>query len=82
MTNTSEPHSDDMVQQAENPVDFDWMMKGICGLRNVPAMMDAVERNQPFGSFFALAELAETCAIAVAPGRDSTLPSSSPMTVI
>ncbi|MFP6899317.1 MAG: hypothetical protein VCA36_00145, partial [Opitutales bacterium] len=57
MTNTSEPHSDDMVQQAENPVDFDWMMKGICGLRHVLAMMDAVERNQPFGSFFALAEL-------------------------
>ncbi len=57
MTNTSEPHSDDMVQQAENPVDFDWMMKGVCGLRHVPVMMDEVERSQPFGSFFALAEL-------------------------
>jgi hypothetical protein len=57
MTNTSEPHSDDMVQQAETPVDFDWMMKGVCGLRHVPAMMDEVESKQPFGSFFALAEL-------------------------
>ena len=59
MTNTSEPHSDDMVQQAENPVDFDWMVKGVCGLRHVPAMMADVEAKQPFGSFFAFTELAD-----------------------
>ena len=57
MTNTSEPHSDDMVQQAENPVDFDWMVKGVCGLRHVPVMMEKVEKEQPFGSFFAFTEL-------------------------
>ena len=57
MTNTSEPHSDDMVEQASNPVSFDWMVKGICGLRAVPKMMEEVERDQPFGSFFAFAEL-------------------------
>ena len=57
MTNTSEPHSDDMVEQASNPVSFDWMVKGICGLRAVPEMMEEVERDQPFGSFFAFAEL-------------------------
>ncbi len=57
MTNTSEPHSDDMVEQASNPVSFDWMVKGVCGLRAVPEMMEEVERDQPFGSFFAFAEL-------------------------
>lgn len=57
MTNTSEPHSDDMVQQAQNPVDFDWMVKGVCGLRHVPVMMEKVESEQPFGSFFAFTEL-------------------------
>ena len=57
MTNTSEPHSDDMVEQASNPVSFDWMVKGVCGLRSVTEMMDDVERDQPFGSFFAFAEL-------------------------
>ena len=57
MTNTSEPHSDDMIQQAQNPVDFDWMVKGVCGLRHVPEMMEEVEKEQPFGSFFAFTEL-------------------------
>ena len=28
MTNTSEPHADDMLVQAANPVSFDWMVKG------------------------------------------------------
>ena len=57
MTNTSEPHSDDMVEQASNPVSFDWMVKGVCGLRSVTEMMEEVERDQPFGSFFAFTEL-------------------------
>ena len=57
MTNTSEPHSDDMVEQASNPVSFDWMVKGVCGLRSVTEMMGEVERDQPFGSFFAFTEL-------------------------
>ena len=57
MTNTSEPHADDMLVQAASPVSFDWMVKGVCGLRNVPTMMDEVEAAQPFGSFFAFAEL-------------------------
>ena len=57
MTNTSEPHADDMLVQAANPVSFDWMVKGVCGLQNVPTMMNEVEAAQPFGSFFAFAEL-------------------------
>jgi hypothetical protein len=57
LTNTSEPHSDDMVVQAKAPVSFDWMVKGICGLNHVKAMMEEVEHTQPFGSFFAFAEL-------------------------
>lgn len=57
MTNTSEPHSDDMVEQASNPVSFDWMVKGVCGLRAVTTMMAEVERDQPFGSFFTFTEL-------------------------
>ena len=57
MTNTSEPHSDDMVEQANNPVSFDWMVKGICGLSSVPQMMEKVETEQPFGSFYSFTEL-------------------------
>ena len=57
MTNTSEPHSDDMVEQANNPVSFDWMVKGICGLSSVPHMMEKVEAEQPFGSFYSFTEL-------------------------
>ncbi len=57
LTNTSEPHSDDMVVQAKNPVSFDWMVKGICGLNHVTKMMEEVEKAQPFGSFFAFTEL-------------------------
>jgi len=57
LTNTSEPHSDDMVVQAKNPVNFDWMVKGICGLNYVTEMMEKVESTQPFGSFFAFTEL-------------------------
>ena len=57
MTNTSEPHSDDMVEQANNPVSFDWMVKGICGLSSVPQMMEKVEAEQPFGSFYSFTEL-------------------------
>ena len=45
MTNTSEPHSDDMVEQANNPVSFDWMVKGICGLSSVPQMMEKWKLN-------------------------------------
>ena len=45
MTNTSEPHSDDMVEQANNPVSFDWMVKGICGLSSVPQMMEKWKQN-------------------------------------
>jgi threonine dehydrogenase-like Zn-dependent dehydrogenase len=57
MTNTSEPHSDDMVEQANNPVSFDWMVKGVCGLSSVPQMMEKVEAEQPFGSFYSFTEL-------------------------
>jgi hypothetical protein len=57
LTNTSEPHSDDMVVQAKSPVSFDWMVKGICGLNYVTEMMEQVENNQPFGSFFTFTEL-------------------------
>lgn len=57
LTNTSEPHSDDMVVQAKKPVSFDWMVKGICGLNYVKSMMEEVENLQPFGSFFAFTEL-------------------------
>jgi hypothetical protein len=29
----------------------------VCGLRHVPEMMEIVEKEQPFGSFFAFTEL-------------------------
>ena len=43
--NTSEPHSDDMIEQVNNPVSFDWMVKGICGLSFVPQMMEMNPNN-------------------------------------
>jgi hypothetical protein len=46
-----------MVVQAKNPVNFDWMVKGVCGLNYVTDMMEKVESTQPFGSFFAFTEL-------------------------
>ena len=54
-----------MVQQAQRPVDFDWMVKGVCGLRHVTAMMSDVEEKQPFGSFFAFTELPDLPYVAV-----------------
>lgn len=65
MTNTSEPHSDDMVEQANNPVSFDWMVKGVCGLSAVPQMMEKVEAEQPFGSFYSFTELTDLPYVAV-----------------
>jgi hypothetical protein len=46
-----------MVEQANNPVSFDWMVKGVCGLSSVPQMMEKVEAEQPFGSFYSFTEL-------------------------
>ncbi len=59
MTNTSEPHSDDMALQGENLIDFDWMVKGVCGLNHTIEMMDIVEKEAPFGSFFVFTDLAD-----------------------
>ena len=57
MTNTSEPHADDMALHAAKPTSFDWMIRGVVGLKHVLAMMDEVESKAPFGSFFTFAEL-------------------------
>ena len=59
MTNTSEPHADDMALHAAKPTNFDWMVRGVVGLNNVLDMMDDVEAKAPFGSFFTFAELPE-----------------------
>lgn len=59
MTNTSEPHADDLRQQAEQPIDFDWMLRGVCGLGSAVEMLRDVEARQPFGSYFCYAELPE-----------------------
>lgn len=77
LTNTSEPHSDDMVVQAKRPVSFDWMVKGICGLNHVKSMMEEVENTQPFGSFFAFTELpdlpyVEVCSSAFKDAAEKT----------
>ena len=53
LTNTSEPHADDMGDHARKPIDFDWMVRGVCGLRAVPDMLKRVDAEQPFGSYVA-----------------------------
>ena len=65
MTNTSEPHADDMAIQAQNPIDFDWMLKGVCGLNATIEMMDDVQATTPFGSFFVYTELPDLPYLAV-----------------
>ncbi len=65
MTNTSEPHADDMALQGQNPVNFDWMVKGVCGLNHTLAMMDDVEASAPFGSFYVFTDLADLPWVAV-----------------
>ena len=57
MTNTSEPVAEDLARQATDPVDFDWMVAGVCGLRAAVGMMDTVGAAQPFGSFFVYNDL-------------------------
>ena len=57
MTNTSEPHADDMALHAAKPTNFDWMVRGVVGLKHVLDMMQDVEEQAPFGSFFTFAEL-------------------------
>ena len=57
MTNTSEPHSDDMGIHAKKPTNFDWMVQGVVGLRHTMEMVDSVEKDAPFGSFFVFAQL-------------------------
>lgn len=57
MTNTSEPMSEDMRIQGEHPVSFDWMIRGLTGLHEAPAMMAHVAESEPFGTFFTLMEI-------------------------
>ncbi|MFW5845042.1 MAG: hypothetical protein ACOCXJ_02330 [Planctomycetota bacterium] len=59
MTNTSIPTADDMAVQGRDPLDFDWLIKAIAGLRHAPALYADVEGRQPFGSFFMFTELPE-----------------------
>lgn len=68
MTNTSEPHADDMALHAANPIDFDWMVRGVCGLRHAPHMMAEVERTQPFGSYYTFTELPDLPFVAINAG--------------
>lgn len=58
-TNTSEPLSEDLAKQAEAPINFDWLVKGIAGLKATPEMLSDVTANNRFGTFFTFMELPE-----------------------
>ena len=64
-TNTSEPVASDMQHQAEAPIDFDWLVRGVCGLRAVPELMKMVRAKEPFGTYLALLDLPELPSVAV-----------------
>lgn len=59
LTNTSEPASADMAEQARAPLDFDWMVRRIAGLAAAPELIRDVGRRSPFGSHFVLTQLEE-----------------------
>jgi hypothetical protein len=64
-TNTSEPVASDMQHQADEPIDFDWLVRGVCGLRAVPELMMMVRAKEPFGTYLALLDLPELPSLAV-----------------
>ncbi|MDA0322257.1 MAG: hypothetical protein O2923_06015 [Verrucomicrobia bacterium] len=57
MTNTSEPRSEDLAEQALHPIDFDWLVRRVCGLDHAIEMIDDLTARQPFGSFMCFIEL-------------------------
>ena len=57
MTNTSEPVSEDLARQGQNPINFDWLIRGVCGLKAVEDMMAFVRAKEPFGTYFVLNDL-------------------------
>ena len=59
LTNTSEPASADLAEQARKPLDFDWMVRRIAGLAAAPQLIRDVGRRSPFGSHFVLTQLEE-----------------------
>ena len=57
LTNTSEPASADLAEQARDPIDFDWLVRRIAGLAAAPTLIRDVGRRTPFGSHFVLTQL-------------------------
>lgn len=57
LTNTSEPASADLAEQARAPLDFDWMVRRAAGLAAAPQLIRDVGRRSPFGSHFVLTQL-------------------------
>ena len=77
-TNTSEPVASDMQHQGEQPINFDWLIRGICGLRAVPDLMTMVRAKEPFGTYIALLDLPDLPSVAVsAEAFKPQLPTSS-----
>ncbi len=64
-TNTSEPVSEDLAIQGDNPIDFDWMIKGVAGLNEAIEMIEEVTKKEPFGSFFAMPQIPSFPHVAV-----------------
>jgi hypothetical protein len=65
MTNTSIPTAEDMAIQGRQPLDFDWLISGIAGLRHTPELYQDVEARAPFGSFFSFTELPDLPYVAI-----------------
>ena len=64
-TNTSEPVASDMQHQGDQPINFDWLIRGICGLRAVPNLMTMVRAKEPFGTYIALLDLPDLPSVGV-----------------
>ena len=54
-----------MQHQGEEPIDFDWLVRGICGIQAVPELMTMVRAKEPFGSYIALLDLPDLPSVPV-----------------
>lgn len=57
MTNTSEPVSSDLGRQASDPIDFDWLIRGVSGLDHAIEMIEDVRARKPLGSYFSFVQI-------------------------
>lgn len=57
ITNTSEPNSLHLEIQANECINFDWMVQRVAGLKASISLLTDIEKHSPFGSHFVLPQI-------------------------